>query len=209
MKNACIIEISYIDPESYVSLANHDLRKEILKTLYRRALNSPISKQELAESIGVNYHQLVYQLNNHLKEFWTVGSEKKVRGTRMELIEPLHRNAIFITLGKENTIYIVDPLAGLFGSLARVGTRCDFCTEEEAKKCLEFIKNCSCASTINKIETEILIRNKRKQPFRPIDHAIVCALRGISKGEKCVITIPCENCAYINRFVKIEGLTGC
>jgi len=72
--------MAYIDPETYTSIVNHDLRKRILTKLYRSTRTSPISKQELADSLGIDYHQLVYQLNHHLRDFWTVKEEQKVRG---------------------------------------------------------------------------------------------------------------------------------
>ena len=34
MASGCRIEISYIDPETYASVVNHDLRKSILRALY-------------------------------------------------------------------------------------------------------------------------------------------------------------------------------
>jgi hypothetical protein len=106
----CRIEMAYIDPETYTSIVNHDLRKRILTKLYRSTRDAPISKQELANSLGIEYHQLVYQLNHHLRDFWSVKEEQKVRGTRMELIEAAHPYAVFITIGKEHGIFLVDPL---------------------------------------------------------------------------------------------------
>ena len=82
------MEIAYIDPEAYSGIVNHKMRKDILRALYRMALNGPVSKQELADELEIDYQQLVYQLNNHLREFWTVMEELKKRGTRMELIAP-------------------------------------------------------------------------------------------------------------------------
>jgi len=97
----CRIEMAYIDPETYTSIVNHDMRKRILTRLYRSTRDAPISKQDLADSLGLDYHQLVYQLNHHLRDFWRVKEEQKVRGTRMELIEASYPYAVFITIGKE------------------------------------------------------------------------------------------------------------
>jgi hypothetical protein len=194
----CRIEISYIDPVTYASVVNHDLRKRILRSLYRAARNVSISKQQLADAVGIGYHQLIYQLNNHLKEFWTVEEEKKIRGTRMELIRAANPYAVCISVGKDNGIFMFDPLANLFGPLQRVGTRCDTCTDEDARRCMTHVKSkCDCAPSPSGPERAILISNGRKLPFRPLDHAILCALEGISRGEKCIITIPCGGCTFL------------
>jgi len=197
----CRIEISYIDPDIYASVVNHELRKAILKTLYQMSVKGPVSKQRIADKLGMGYHQLVYQLNNQLKEFWVVREERKVRGTRMELIEPAKPHTVFITLGNNERIFVVDPIAGLFGPLSRVGTRCDLCSEEEAVRCTMHLKtDCGCAPTLSEAETRILQSNGRRPPYRAIDHAIICAIEGLSKGEKCRVEIPCGSCALINRI---------
>ena len=135
----CRIEIAYIDPEAYSGIVNHKMRKDILRALYRMTLNGPVSKQEIADQLQIDYHQLVYQLNNHLREFWAVKEELKRRGTRMELIAPSKPHVIFISLGKEQKIYVFDPLANLFGPLSKVGVRCDICSDAEAQKCIKLI----------------------------------------------------------------------
>lgn len=203
----CRIEIAYIDPVTYSNVVNHPLRKEILRTLYRMALDGPLSKQILADRLKLDYHQLVYQLNNHLREFWTVVQEKKVRGTRMELIAPSNPYTIFIALGKQQTLYMFDPLANLFGPISKVGTRCDVCTPSEAAKCMKYVeKGCSCQKVPSEPELAILKANGRKPPNRPLDSAILCALKGIASGEKCVVNIPCEGCAFLKKTIRIEGL---
>ena len=197
----CKIEIGYINPETYASVVNHRLRKEILKTLYRMSVNGPISKQQIADRLGVNYHQLIYQLNNQLKEFWMVREEKKVRGTRMELIKPAKPHTVFITFGSNDTIFLVDPMANLFGPLSRVGIRCDVCTEEDARKCVEHVNSaCSCAPVPSEAEKRIMLSNGRRPPFRVIDHAIICAIEGLPKGEKCKVEIPCGSCPFIGKI---------
>ena len=85
--------------DSYSAIVNHKMRKDILRTLYRMALNGPLSKQEIADELQIDYHQLIYQLNNHLREFWSVKEELKRRGTRVELIAPSKPYVIFISLG--------------------------------------------------------------------------------------------------------------
>jgi hypothetical protein len=198
------MEIAYIDPETYSSVVNHEMRKDILKTLYRTALDGPVSKQDLAEVLGIGYHQLVYQLNNHLREFWTVMEERKKRGTRMELIAPSRPYAIFIALGKEQKIYVFDPLANLFGPLSKVGVRCDVCSSMEAQRCLKFVQSgCSCAAAPTAAEKAILAANGRKPNQRPVDMAILCALRGVPVGQSCVVDIPCNTCAFLRRTIKV------
>ena len=202
--SSCKIEIDCIDPEPYTSIVNHTIRKNILKILYRITREGPVSKQRIADELGIGYHQLVYQLNNQLKEFWTVKEEKKVRGTRLELIEPSRPSTVFITVGKNNSIFMVDPLANIFGPLSRVGTRCDSCTEEDAEKCMDHIRTrCDCAPAVSKPAESILRSNGRKLPYRPMDFAVLCALEMIIKGEKCVMTIPCQTCAFMRRIIQI------
>jgi hypothetical protein len=205
--SGCRIEIAYIDPVTYTSVVNHPLRKEILRTLYRFSLDGPVSKQGIADKLKLDYHQLVYQLNNHLREFWAVVEERKVRGTRQELIAPSNPYTVFIALGKEQRLYVFDPLANLFGPLSKVGTRCDLCTEKEATKCMKYVDiGCSCVNPSSEAELSVLKANGRKQPFRPLDKAILCALKGIPSGEKCVVSIPCEGCAFLRKTIKIDGL---
>ena len=207
VKLDCLIEISYIDPETYTAIVNHDLRKRILKALYGLTLYGPISKQQLADNLGVGYHQLVYQLNNHLRDFWCVTEERKVRGTRMELIRPSNRHAVYITLGRGKCIHIVDPMANLFGHLSEVGTRCDTCTKEEAEVCMSFLrKNPQFDFDVDDAQRDLLEVNNRSEPFRPLDIALLSALRGIARDEEYVISIPCEGCAFLKRTIRIEGL---
>lgn len=203
----CRIEIAYIDPVTYSSVVGHSLRKEILRVLYRMALDGPVSKQKLAEALKLDYHQLVYQLNNHLRDFWTVVQEQKVRGTRMELIAPSNPYTVHIALGKEQMLYMFDPLANLFGPLSKVGTRCDACTPSEAARCMRYVeKGCACVKSPTESELVVLKANGRKPSYTPLDSAILCALKGIPTGEKCVVSIPCEGCAFLKKTVRIEGL---
>jgi hypothetical protein len=198
------MEIAQIDPQTYTSIVNHAMRKEILRALYRQGLDGSISKQDLADSLNLDYHQIVYQLNHHLKDFWTVVEERKVRGTRMELISPSHPYTIFIALGKERSIYMFDPLANLFGPMAKVGTRCDVCTPIEAAKCMHYVDvGCSSSRSPTDAEKAVLRVNGREAPLRPLDSAILCSLKGIPSGESCVVNIPCEGCAFLKKPLKI------
>jgi hypothetical protein len=198
------MEIRYLDPEVYAALVNHELRKSILRSLYVKSRSGPISKKSLAEGLGIGYQQVVYQLNNHLSDFWRVAEERKVRGTVLELIEPAFPYAIFISLGAEQRIFTVDPLANLFGPLSRMGTRCDQCPERTAMICRHHVSEGQCCPTMTDAEKTILAGNGRKEPFRVLDHAIICALRGIPERKACTISIPCDQCAFLRRVIGVE-----
>ncbi len=202
----CRIEMAYIDPETYTSIVNHDMRKRILTKLYRSTRDAPISKQDLADSLGLDYHQLVYQLNHHLRDFWTVKEEQKVRGTRMELIQASFPYAVFITIGRDHRIFLVDPLADLYGPVTKAGTRCDQCSEEEAERCMDFAQSRFDSEALTEAEKAVLTANNRRSPYRPMDLALLAAIKGIPAGQRCVIDIPCQTCAFLRRTVRIEGL---
>ncbi|NLI73908.1 MAG: hypothetical protein GX369_03955 [Euryarchaeota archaeon] len=211
MDSGCRIEISYIDPETYTSIVNHDLRKSILRALYAMTVDKPISKQELADQLGIGYHQLSYQLSNQLIEFWTVEEERKVRGTRLELIRPNFPSSVFISLGRDGKIFIVDPLANLFGPLSIEGTRCDTCSPQEAKRCLSYVVGGCCFTGLPSDEEKtVLESNGRNEPFRAMDVAIICALRGVSTANRCIVSIPCDSCPFMRRAIRIDDelLTG-
>jgi hypothetical protein len=42
-----------------------------------------------------------------------------------EFIASTSPNTIFITIGLDDGVFVVDPLANLFSPLLKVGTRCD------------------------------------------------------------------------------------
>ena len=70
MGENCRMEILYMDPETYTSIATHEMRQSILTKLFKEAYNGhSMTKQELADALGIKYQQLVYQLMNHLREF--------------------------------------------------------------------------------------------------------------------------------------------
>jgi hypothetical protein len=198
--------MAYIDPETYTSIVNHELRKRILTKLYRSTRDAPIRKQDLADSLDIEYHQLVYQLNHHLRDFWTVKEEQKVRGTRMELIGTANPYAVFITIGKDHGIFLVDPLADIYGPVVKAGARCDQCSKEEAERCMDFARSRFDSESPAPAEKEVLTANNRRPPYRPMDLALLAAIKGIPVGQKCVIDIPCQTCAFLRRTINIEGL---
>ncbi|MBI0582729.1 MAG: hypothetical protein ISF22_00730 [Methanomassiliicoccus sp.] len=207
MAGGCRIEISYIDPEVYTSIVNHELRRSILRSLYAMSLDRPVTKQELADRVGIGYHQLVYQLSHQLAAFWTVVDEKKVRGTRLEYLSPSSPNTIFITIGRDGKIFLVDPLANLFGPLAKVGTRCDSCSSKEMERCLAYVKGGCCFTAEPSAEEQaVLAASGRSGRPTPVDLAILCALKGVASGKSCAVSIPCESCPFMRRAIRIDGL---
>ncbi len=204
---SCCIEMTYIDPEIYTAIVNHDMRKVILHSLYSMALDHPVSKQDIADKAGIGYHQLVYQLGHQLIGFWKVAEERKIRGTRMELIVPVSPSSIFITLGHDGKLFVIDPLANLFGPLSKVGTRCDGCSKEDYDRCIEHVQSGCCFEPKLSLEEAIpLMTNGRKAPWRPVDLAIICSLKGIATGHKCSVSIPCDSCPFVHRTIVIDGL---
>lgn len=202
---SCRMELIYMDPATYMSLAEHTMRQQILTTLFKAAYNGEeLTKQQLADMLDVKYQQLVYQLNNHLNDFWTVVREEKVRGTRMEYIAPSERNGIYIAVGKDRKIYIVDPIAEIYGPLDNVGCRCDMCSADEARHCIgSLIEKGIVPKDLSNAERETLKLNDR-DGTRPLDRGIIEALKGIAVGDKCVLTIPCERCTFLKRKNLIE-----
>ena len=58
------MEILYMDPDTYTSIATHEMRQAILTKLFKEAYNGhSMTKQELADALGIKYQQLVYQLD--------------------------------------------------------------------------------------------------------------------------------------------------
>jgi hypothetical protein len=196
----CKIELIYMDPDTYTAISTHELRQTILNKLYMEAYNGrSLTKQELADMLGIKYQQLVYQLTNHLKDFWTVQKEEKVRGTRMEYIAPANPNAVHMCIGKDRHIYIIDPIAELYGPIDAVGTRCDKCSVEEAEYCVEsLIEKKIIPKELTTSERETLSMNKRSG-LRPLDRGFIEALKGMAAGDNCVLTIPCERCTFMQR----------
>jgi hypothetical protein len=207
MTDSCRMEIIYMDPDTYTSIATHGMRQSILTKLFKDAYNGQsLTKQQLADALGIKYQQLVYQLTNHLQDFWKVTGEEKVRGTRMEYIAPANVHGIYICIGKDRKLYIVDPIAELYGPMADVGLRCDSCSKEEAAECIKsLISKKIVPKELSASEMETLTTNKR-DGTRPLDRGIIEALKGIAAGDKCVLVIPCERCCYMQKrkLINIE-----
>jgi hypothetical protein len=124
----------------------------------------------------------------------------------MELIEASFPYAVFITIGKEHGIFLVDPLADLYGPVTKAGTRCDQCSREEAERCMDFAQSRLDSESPTEAEKGVLTANRRSAPYRPMDLALLAAIKGIPAGQRCVIDIPCQTCAFLRRTVRIEGL---
>ena len=189
--NDCRMELVYMDPVTYTAISSHELRQSILAKLYSMTRDGgSVTKQELADSLGIKYQQLVYQLMNHIRDFWTVVREEKVRGTRMEYIAPTNPYAIHFCIGKDRRIFIVDPVAGLYGPLDEVGTRCDMCSVDDAERCVRIlIDEGTIHKDLTQPERETLSLNKRSG-LRPLDRGFIKALKGMAVGEGCVLTVP-------------------
>ncbi|NLL94473.1 MAG: hypothetical protein GX224_01750 [Thermoplasmatales archaeon] len=198
--NSCRMEIIYLDPMTYAAVADHGVRQSILTTLFKKTYSgNSITKQELADAVGLKYQQLVYQLSNHLRDFWTVVDEEKIRGAVQEYIAPADPNAVYICLGKDRKIYMVDPIAEIFGPLSEVGLRCDLCSVDEADACIKsLVSKGIVPAEIGPYERETLSVNKRSG-MRPLDRGIIESLKGIATGSPCVLTIPCERCGFMQR----------
>lgn len=194
------MEIIYLDPLTYAAVADHEIRQAILTKLFKDTYDgTPIVKQDLADSLGLKYQQLVYQLTNHLKDFWTVVDEEKIRGATKEYIAPADPHAVYICLGKNGRIYMVDPIAEIYGPLSEKGLRCDTCSVEEADHCMKsLISKGIVQPEIGTSERETLSVNRRSG-MRPLDRGIIESLKGIASNNRCILTIPCERCTFMQR----------
>ena len=196
----CKMEIVCLDPETYVSIRDHEMRQRILTTLFRMTrVSGPVSKQDIADRLGLKYQQLSYQMCDHLPSFWKVAKEEKVRGARMEFIVPANPDAVYIAIGKDRKIYVVDPMAELFGPLSDVGLRCDSCSEEDRKECIAALAEKKIIpKDISDAERETL-RLNRRNTAGPLDIGIITSLKGLVTGDQCVLTIPCERCTFMKK----------
>ena len=196
----CRMDITFLDPRTYASLESHQFRQDILVRLFQDGYDKALSKQSLADTLGMKYQQLVYQLNDHLADFWEVKSYEKIRGARREFIGPRNIHAVYIALGKDGDVFVVDPLAGLFGPLKEVGLRCDFCSAQESEHCIRTLLDQGVfPSQLAEAEEGTLAKNGREPPFRPLDRGIIETLRGLASGENCDLVIPCERCSFLQR----------
>ena len=214
------MEIALLDPDTYMSVHDHEMRQRILTTLFRMTRSKgPVSKQDLADELGIKYQQLSYQLCDHLPSMWKVAKEEKVRGARMEYIVPSNPDAVYIAVGKDRKIYVIDPLAELFGPLSETGLRCDSCSEEDSRECMRsIIEKGIVPKKMSSAEEETLQMNNRTR-VGPLDAGIIESLKGLATGGKCVLTIPCERCTFMKnrtdsgnagktRFLVLGGYLG-
>jgi len=201
LTTGCSIQGRYIDPGDCLKVLDHPLRKKILHRLALETIDGPITKKELAKTLGMTYTELLYQLNKQLKGFWEVKREQKKRGAHEEFIAPQTPNTIYVMLGEGATIYLLDPLANIFGRISE-GTRCDECSREQIAKCLDKTKMDKCfdftTEEMNNQE-KLLVANKRPYPFTPIDRIISCiALRSLV-GEGCAIKVCETECNFMKK----------
>ena len=194
------MEIVCLDPQTYISVHDHEMRQRILTALFKMTkAYGPVSKQDLADRLGIKYQQLSYQMSDHLSSFWKVAKEEKVRGARMEFIVPANPDAVYIAIGKDRRIYVIDPLAELFGPVSDVGLRCDSCSENERKECMgSLIDKKIVSDSISKAEEETLKVNGRND-LSPLDAGIIRTLKGLVAGDQCILTIPCDRCTFMKR----------
>jgi hypothetical protein len=170
--------------------------------------HGPVSKQDLADRLGIKYQQLSYQMSGHLSSFWKVAKEEKVRGARMEFLLPSNPDAVYISIGKDREINVIDPLAELFGPLSEVGLRCDSCSEDDREECLNSLVNKKIIpGKMSPAEEETLMKNNRRTPG-PLDFGIIQSLKGLAAGEQCVLTIPCDRCTFMRRNNEKASGTG-
>jgi len=201
LASGCSIQGRYIEPGDCLKVLDHPLRKKILYNLALETLDGPITKKELARALDISYTELIYQLNRQLKGFWEVKDEQKKRGAHEEFIAPQAPNTIYVMLGEGAAIYLIDPLANIFGRMSD-GTRCDECSREQMAKCLQRTKTDKCFDfTPEEIKKQerLLDANRRPYPFTPIDRIIGCiALRSLT-GEGCAIKVCETECNFMKK----------
>ncbi len=191
---------SLIDPATYMKVVAHPLRRKLLSRLAEASADGPVTKKQLAELLGVEYESVNYQLNRHLSDFWKVRELVKVRGAYQEYIAAEPPNAIYVNLGSGGTFHIIDPLAGLFGKLGEVGTRCDRCARPalERQQCLEgaMAQECFAIDEKERSRMEALLeQNGRHGPLTPVDHMLSCAVIKGMENKQCVLVLGGCGCA--------------
>lgn len=199
----CRISGRLLTPQSYMKIISHDLRKDILHKLHVLTIDQPTTKHQLANSLGINYEKVNYQLNEHLEEFWEVKDREKIRGTYREYIAPEIPNAIYINIGTEGTIFTIDPLANLFGRIAKVGTRCEQCSKEQRERCLAELQTQKCFQTNGGEKTKwekVLESNAREKPFTPVDLMLTCSVAKILEREPCMIQLTRCGCPFLKKL---------
>jgi DNA-binding transcriptional ArsR family regulator len=201
MGRGCSIQGRYVEPESCLKVLGHPLRRRILHKLAVETLDGPISKKELAKKVGISYPELLYQLNKQLKGFWEVKREQKRRGAHEEFIAPPMPNTIYVMLGEGATIYLMDPLANIFGRISE-GTRCDGCSSAQISKCLEKTKSDRCFEFTREEaqkQEKLISVNKRPDPPTPIDRIIGCIAFRSLEGEGCAIEVCETECNFMKK----------
>jgi hypothetical protein len=198
-----------INPDSYLKVISHDLRKKILNKLFILTLNEPITKRKLAEAVNIEYESLCYQLNEHLRDFWEVQRTEKIRGAHLEFIAPKYPNTIYLNVGSGGIIYIIDPLANLMGKISQIGTRCDKCSKQQKEKCIESLKKQKCLK-LSKSDLEarerVLENNNRSRPFTPAENLIVYTATRALESDGCQFHMEyCDNCQFMNKLLKLKS----
>lgn len=198
----CQIHGKMLSPEAYIKVKGHDLRKKILHTLYVRAIDGPLTKQDLADEFDLKYEAMNYQLNEHLSEFWMVKDREKIRGTYKEYLAPKDPNTIYLNVGANSVIFMVDPLAGRIGRLEDVGTRCDDCTDEQKSACLGELGSQDCMHlepSVLKKRIAVLKLNGRDEPLTPVDHLLLYTAEMCLDCVECNVRFSACGCNFIEK----------
>lgn len=198
----CSIKGRYVDPKTCLKILDHPLRKKIMHKLAVETIDGPITKNKLANAVGVSYTELLYQLNKHLKGFWEVKREQKKRGTHEEFIALPTQNTVYVILGEGAVIYLLDPLANIFGKISG-GTRCDECSSAQIAKCLEKTRSDKCLDFTpeeRRRREKLLEANNRPKPYTPMDYIISCIAFKSLEGEEYAIEVCETECHFMSKI---------
>jgi hypothetical protein len=200
--NTCTINGRYLDYEVCMKLVKHDERKKIMRKLFVATCDAPITKKELSKKMGMDYNQLVYQLNHHLRRFWEIKTTKKVRGALSEYISPIHNNTVYVSMGQNAVIWVIDPMANLFGELMNTGTRCRQCSSAQIRSCLaEERVNCFCTrKSVDSRKQRNLLETNCKKPYTPIDYLITCTIISELEKVECTMEFRKNTCNPVNNL---------
>ncbi len=188
----------FIDPELYNKIVKHNIRKSILHTLFRECIKEPITKNRLANILGIEYHKLFYQMNNQLKQFWIVVREEKIRGAHEEYIMPAQINAIYFNIGSEQQLFLLDPLANVYGPLKEVGTRCDNCSKAQKVRCLQEIDEQDIFAGEYGLKEHMAALHKANGRYEPtpVDFISVCTIHRSIQNRVCTIKLINNPCVF-------------
>jgi hypothetical protein len=199
----CNIHGKILDPKNYMKVITHKNRQDILHKFHVLTIDEPITKYQLSEALDISYDKVHYQLNEHLNDFWEVKNTVKIRGAYQEYIAPKVTNTIYLNIGPENILYIIDPLAKLFGRLKDVGTRCDKCSPKTRSICIQDLET----QAYLQIDPEerakreqVLENNGRNQPFTPVDYMIVGTVAQSFEQEQITAQIKTSGCPFIEKI---------